>query len=704
MSELIGQILLNRYRVDSFLGRGGMAEVYKVWDTRRSVFLALKMLREELAEDKVFLRRFKREAQTLAKLQHPNIVRFYGLEQDGAQAFMLMEYIEGTSLRREIFETRGTFPLPRLIEILRPVCAALNYAHQSGFVHCDIKPGNILIDRMNHVLVSDFGIARMTEAATATMAGAGTPAYMAPEQARGENPTPQTDIYALGILLFEMLSGGERPFTGDHAKTGGSTGEKIRWEQLNLPAPSLRKLNPKVTAELEAVVMKCLEKEANQRYTSTIELLNALTAAIPVAGTASEARSKPRSPKPASRRINPIGPVPPKRLFLIIGLPIIATLLIAGSILLAGRKPAPALVPIQSPTVTLFATVPSTSTPTTIPTKTPTPEPTPVGGGQVVFWSNREGGAIFRVNTDGTGLVKLGEVPNWWRGTYSREGKLYVYYSDGIWVLDLVSGAKRQLTDKADDYYPVVSPDGKFVAFQSTRSQRNLHIATPDASGVVTTYYDTDAFIINIDGSGLKRLDCLNDFNNAAFGNLGTYRPAAWSPDGRSILVDFYYSARTGNGYVSTYSSYLVAADCSSVSKFASGDVWGSDVTWSPDGNKTLYNNNKGIWVANAEGTNPIMVASFGWLPKWLPDGRILIHTSEDDYIVNPDGTGLALLNKEPVPGPDSEISPDGQWVATLVYTSDNGYDIFLMQLDGSQSLNLTQHPADDYIVGWWIP
>ena len=116
MNDLIGRIMAERYRVDAFLGKGGMAEVYKVWDQKRSVFLAMKILHADLAEDKIFLRRFRREAQTLAKLQHPNIVRFYGLEQDGDLVFILMDYVEGTTLRKEIFQTKGPFSEAHVLE------------------------------------------------------------------------------------------------------------------------------------------------------------------------------------------------------------------------------------------------------------------------------------------------------------------------------------------------------------------------------------------------------------------------------------------------------------------------------------------------------------------------------------------------------------------------------------------------------------
>ena len=238
MTEIIGKTLCNRYRIEKLLGRGGMAEVYLAYDTGRAAYLALKLLHEDLAQDPVFIRRFQREAQNLARLQHPNIVRFYGLEQDDLLAFMLMDYIEGSTLRAEIVRSQGRgIDSRRILQIMRPVCSALHYAHQMGLVHCDMKPANIMLHKNGTILVADFGIARMTESATSTLVGLGTPAYMSPEQARGLDPTPQSDLYALGIVLYEMLSGGERPFTGEHARTTGSTAEKVRWEQINLSPP-----------------------------------------------------------------------------------------------------------------------------------------------------------------------------------------------------------------------------------------------------------------------------------------------------------------------------------------------------------------------------------------------------------------------------------------------------------------------------------
>jgi serine/threonine protein kinase len=407
MSNLVGQLLANRYRVEALIGHGGMAEVYKVWDIDRSVPLALKLLHEDLAQDVVFLRRFRREAQTLAQLQHPNIVRFYGLDQDDLSAFILMDYVEGTTLRAEIARCHGQ-PMngEAILGYLRPICAALNYAHRQGKVHCDVKPANILIDKTGHVFVSDFGIARMTESATTTtMVGAGTPAYMSPEQARGENPTPQADIYALGVMLFEMLTGGERPFTGDLAQTTGSTSEKVRWEQMNLRPPSPRKWDPQITPEVEAIVLRCLEKDPIQRFASTLDLLKALEKALPqYVGAVSAPAPSDSSAKEGNKTVDPHSstakPLPVKRAVLIMVILSIGILLGVLAIKPNGLPlpsgvnaqpdvPSVALSFTNTPEISSSAVAPtttsapsvelpevSTSTGTSIPTSTRTATPT----------------------------------------------------------------------------------------------------------------------------------------------------------------------------------------------------------------------------------------------------------------------------------------------------------------------------------------
>ncbi len=396
MSNLIGQTLLKRYRVDDFLGRGAMADVYKVWDDQRAAYLAMKLLREDLAMDTIFLRRFRREAQALAQLQHPHIVRFYGLEEDDLLAFILMDFIDGTTLQQEIRVARCPLPLGRILEVFRPVGSALHFAHRQGMIHCDIKPSNIMTHRNGTVLVADFGLAHMTEAAatSALLLGGGTFGYMAPEQARGENPTAQTDIYALGIVLFEMLTGGERPFTGETTDRVGTARDNVLWEQLNLTPPSPRRWNPEVNDQLEQIVQKCLALSPSERFQSASDLLNALEAALP--SDRSMAVVPPVLMKTSSASSPIVSPGPPAplrrrswRVPLGIGFVALFCLLLVGFIIsdrLNRATPretptAPGVgivtdTPTATPTATITSTSSATATATATSTSTFTATPT----------------------------------------------------------------------------------------------------------------------------------------------------------------------------------------------------------------------------------------------------------------------------------------------------------------------------------------
>jgi serine/threonine protein kinase len=271
MELKLGYIINDQYRVDSFLGKGAMASVYQVWDIKRLVPLAMKVLSDDLAEDIVFLRRFKREAETLKQLQHPNIVRFYELGQDDDLVYMLMDYVDGSTLRSEINQNRGKpFSAERISQVIGPICAGLHYAHQQNVIHCDIKPANIMLDSTGRVLIADFGIARLSDAATTTMVGAGTPAYMSPEQSKGKKPTPASDIYAVGTILYEMLTGGERPFTGERSEIGGSNAERILWEKLNLEPIPPTQYNPNLSPTTDRIITRCLAIDPVARYQDTL--------------------------------------------------------------------------------------------------------------------------------------------------------------------------------------------------------------------------------------------------------------------------------------------------------------------------------------------------------------------------------------------------------------------------------------------------
>jgi len=370
----------------------------------------MKVMHEDLALDRVFIRRFTREAQTLAKLSHPNIVRFYGFEKEGRLAFMLMDYIEGETLKHFIHDADGkSMPYGQIRSITRAVCGALHYAHNQGLVHCDIKPANIMINQNGIVQLADFGIARMSDAATATMVGAGTPAYMAPEQVLGKDAIPQTDIYALGIVLYEMFTGGERPFTGEQAQTTGGTSEKVRWEQVHSPPPSPRQWNPSLSNKIEAVILRCLSKNPNERYGNSLELVNALELALgetqdevpfilPKHKPSTKVKVPDRKTQNAQKK---------KTGLIAIGVSLLAIVLIGiGWLIGEGKEDNPVnpppmntfesqSTPISTNTVKTGTEIPKNSTDTNIFTATPQPTPSqtevpPLGVGSTMI-SERDG-------------------------------------------------------------------------------------------------------------------------------------------------------------------------------------------------------------------------------------------------------------------------------------------------------------------------
>lgn len=285
-ANLVGQVLLGRFRVDSFIAAGGMGAVYKAWDQQRSVYLAMKVLNVDLADDPAAYRHFVREAEDLKKLTHPNIVPFYGLYEDGYLHFLLEAFVDGLALN-QLLRTRGRLALAEALEYLRALSAALGYAHSLHVVHADVKPGNVMRDRSGAIYLTDFGVSRHTDTMTTTSFGpAGTPAYMAPEQVRGEKLTPAADIYALGVVFFEMVTG-RRPFLGTEAgleSYGETSSKRVLAAHLYLPPPDPRGINPNLPPALTPVLLKALAKNPADRYPGMEAFYQAAAAVLGDAG------------------------------------------------------------------------------------------------------------------------------------------------------------------------------------------------------------------------------------------------------------------------------------------------------------------------------------------------------------------------------------------------------------------------------------
>ncbi|MCP4358718.1 MAG: serine/threonine protein kinase [Chloroflexi bacterium] len=265
-------VLNGRYELIERSGSGGMAVVYKAQDRALGRLVAVKMLHEGLTSDENFLLRFQREAHAAANLTHPNIVTVHDIGQDGYKHYIVMEYVEGRTLKQLIrqYSENGRFvPINRMLDLTIQICNGIGYAHRAEVVHCDVKPQNILVTRDERVKVADFGIARALSQVTQQQPERvsqiwGTPQYFAPEQAAGEPLTPATDVYSIGVIMFEILTG-RLPFYAESHTA-------LALKHLQETPPLVTVYNPAVPKQLEQIVRKLLAKEPAGRYRTAGQL------------------------------------------------------------------------------------------------------------------------------------------------------------------------------------------------------------------------------------------------------------------------------------------------------------------------------------------------------------------------------------------------------------------------------------------------
>ncbi len=258
------------YKIEQELGRGGMAIVYKAWQANLERSVALKILPEHFTFDQHFVQRFINEAKIASQLNHPNIVKIYDIGSDGSINYICMEYIEGNTLSN-IFAQKGPLPIEEAVHITRQIADALDYSHRAGVVHRDIKPSNILIDSRGKVTITDFGIAQASSYPGFTPpAGVylGTPAYMAPEQASMKDYDHRVDLYALGILIFQMLTN-RLPYDAD-------TPFSVMHKHVTEKIPSVRQEQPEVPKWMELIIYKAMAKNPQLRYQSGSEIIRDL--------------------------------------------------------------------------------------------------------------------------------------------------------------------------------------------------------------------------------------------------------------------------------------------------------------------------------------------------------------------------------------------------------------------------------------------
>ncbi|NGZ74006.1 Stk1 family PASTA domain-containing Ser/Thr kinase [Saccharibacillus alkalitolerans] len=262
---MIGQVFSGRYEILERVGGGGMALVYKALDLLLNRFVAVKVLRQQFMHDEEFIRRFRREAQSAASLSHPNIVSIYDVGQDGEVQYIVMEYIEGRDLD-EVIKERAPLPVEEAVRIASQICDALDHAHNNQIIHRDIKPHNILIGRNGRVKVTDFGIARAVTSTTITQTGSvvGSVHYFSPEHAKGVTAGEKSDLYSLGIVLYQMLTGA-LPYEGESPI---SVALKHLQDEFEEP----RKLNPMIPQSVENIIVRAMRKNPSERYSSASEM------------------------------------------------------------------------------------------------------------------------------------------------------------------------------------------------------------------------------------------------------------------------------------------------------------------------------------------------------------------------------------------------------------------------------------------------
>src|SRR5919204_402384 len=272
---MVGEVLGGRYELEELVGTGGMSSVYRAQDRLLDRKVALKILHEHYGSDDTYVARFRHEARAVAALSHPNIVTVIDRGDEDGRQFIVFEYVEGENLKRLV--ERGPVPVATALELALQVARGLSFAHQHGLVHRDVKPQNVLLNGSGEAKVTDFGIARsltVQHGMTQTGTVLGTSDYIAPEQAQGHHVDEQSDIYSLGVVLFELLTG-RVPFPGENFVA-------VAMRHINEPPPSVRERRPEVPARLDAAIRCAMAKESGDRFESMADFVAALEGSLAV--------------------------------------------------------------------------------------------------------------------------------------------------------------------------------------------------------------------------------------------------------------------------------------------------------------------------------------------------------------------------------------------------------------------------------------
>jgi serine/threonine protein kinase len=752
LERLLTGRTLGQCRLLEQLGRGGMAAVYKAYQSSLDRYVAVKVLPPSLAYSPDFAARFRREARAIARLNHPNILPVYDSGQEGELSYLVMRYVEGGTLQEMLGKP---MPLERVVEIITQVGGALEYAHQEGIIHRDVKPSNVLMDKGEWAFLSDFGLAKMVETSVQlTKTGAlGTPAYMAPELGKGEPADERSDIYSLGIVLYEMLTG-RVPFKAP-------TPMAVVLEHISTPLPVPRTINPDIPEAVEQVLLKALAKDPADRFRCMGEMVTALQKAVgrePGVTTVVPPAAEERLPRveAVAGEVERIGVTPrekekPPRVkgialkaLLLRGSLIAVTILILvviGWVLVNrfGKEPGPQPLSVHL-----------------------TPVPTAPGPLEVVLgFGNIWHGRSDVQNHLGQPVTPQQGIPYahqfFATGGYLFERldthQIYVLYPTNEWEVYEDGWQEGEdvddLTPPAGVYAPSegfsklwrkspavksgldwgssprkTSTDGAVQQFERglmlfngleskqiyvlyiTQDNHYRWLTLPDnwkpPPGILFVSDrdgEEEVWVMKDDGSGPIPLTVNTRLDGSP----------AWSSSGSRIA---YTIAEPGG----EEDIMVMKSDTSGKTGLTGNPtVRDTDPAWSPDDSRIAFvsyrDGNAEIYVIKMDGSDPINLTdnpADDWDPTWSPDGSMIAFTSDRDgnpeiYVMNSgDGKNLRrLIENETIdeqPAWWQDATSDR--IAFVSYRDGNA-EIYLMDSDGSQPVNLTNNLAEDTYPTW---
>jgi len=672
-----GSIFAGRYQVIEELGQGGMGKVYKVFDKEINAKVALKLLRPDIGMDKNTVERFRNELRSARDISHKNICRMYDLGREAGLFYITMEYVSGEDLRNMI-RMSHQLGVGTAILVARQICDGLAETHRHGTIHRDLKPSNIMIDHEGNVRIMDFGIARSLGTGGITGAGTiiGTPEYMSPEQVEDKDVDRRSDIYSLGIILYEMLTG-RVPFEGT---TPVAVGMKHKGEAPRDP----REVNSQIPESLSRLILKCLEKTREKRYQTADELrseLDKIEKGIPIAE-----RVMPKRKGMTSKEIT----VKFRLKQIVIPAVVLAAVLLVGGYFLF--RPSPELFEVK---------IGQTQKVTHDPGLEIDPAISPDGKmiayaagpiGQMSLYVRQIAGGRPIALTEG--LPGDSRWPRW-----SPDGtQISFQYQRAIYVVPALGGIPKKLVEPPPGrsaLYAAWSPDGKQIGYIDSGDESDRYV-----------------MVRPVEGGQPAKIAAGNDLHSLA-----------WLSDGTKISFvmnnSSFFVERLGN--IAPCSIWLVPAKGGSPVRVTDDKTLNGSPAWMPDGRHLIY-------MSNEKGGRDAYLLALNASGKPLgPSLRLTTGLNAHSISISSAGDRLAYSEfkhtsniwsiRIPKDGPVSisearqvttgsqniegiDVSPDGKW---LGYDSNlNGnQDIYKMPIGGGEAERLTNDPSDEFLPAW---